>query len=59
MTEYRTYSVDLDGHFVGFDALVCTDAAETIEWARVVVDCLLGVKSAILTVVRSLPVYPD
>jgi hypothetical protein len=34
MPEYRAYSVDLDGHFVGFDARVCTDDAEAIEWAK-------------------------
>jgi hypothetical protein len=34
VVEYRTYSVDRDGHFVGFEALICTDDAEAIEKAK-------------------------
>ena len=38
MVEYRAYSVDHDGHFVGFEALICTDDAEAIEKAKRLVD---------------------
>jgi predicted dinucleotide-binding enzyme len=31
VVEYRAYSVDHDGNFVGFEALVCADDAEAIE----------------------------
>jgi hypothetical protein len=34
VVEYRAYSVDHDGHFVGFEALICTDDAEAIEKAK-------------------------
>ena len=34
MVEYRAYSVDRDGHFVGFEALICNDDAEAIEKAK-------------------------
>jgi hypothetical protein len=38
MAEYRAYSVGIDGHFVGFEALVCADDAEAIEKAKRLVD---------------------
>ena len=34
VVEYRAYTVDRDGHFVGFEALICTDDAEAIEKAK-------------------------
>jgi hypothetical protein len=34
VVEYRAYSVGRDGHFVGFEALICTDDAEAIEKAK-------------------------
>ena len=37
MVEYRAYSVDHDGHFVGF-ALVCADDGEAIEKANRLAD---------------------
>jgi hypothetical protein len=33
VTEYRAYFVGRDGHFIGFEALVCADDAEAIEKA--------------------------
>jgi hypothetical protein len=36
--EYRAYTVGDDGHFVGFEALVCTDDAEAIEKTKRLVD---------------------
>lgn len=38
MTEYRIYTVGLDGHFIGFEALLCADDAEAIDRARRLVD---------------------
>jgi len=38
LTEYRAYTVGLDGHFIGFEALVCADDAEAIGQARRLVD---------------------
>ena len=38
MAEYRAYTVGSDGHFVGFEALVCADDAEAIEKAKRLVD---------------------
>ena len=33
MADYRVYTVGLDGHFIGFEPLVCRDAASpsTVE----------------------------
>jgi hypothetical protein len=38
VTEYRVYTVGLDGHFTGFEALRCADDAEAIDRARRLVD---------------------
>ena len=34
MAEYRAYIVGGDGHFVGFEPLVCGDDAEAVEKAK-------------------------
>ncbi len=34
MAEYRAYTVGDDGHFSGFEPLVCCDDAEAIKLAR-------------------------
>jgi hypothetical protein len=34
MPEYRGYAVGRDGHFVGFEPLVCGNDAEAIETAK-------------------------
>jgi hypothetical protein len=38
MPEYRAYSIDSDGHFVGFEPLICADDAEAITQARHMLD---------------------
>lgn len=38
MPEYRAYRVGLDGHFFGFEPLVCADDAEATEKATRLVD---------------------
>ena len=38
MAEYRAYTVGIDGHFVGFEALVCADDVEAINEANRLVD---------------------
>jgi hypothetical protein len=38
MTEYRAFTVGLDGHFIGFEPLVCADDVEAIEQAKRFVD---------------------
>jgi hypothetical protein len=38
MAEYRAYTVGLDGHFVGSQALTCADDAEAIEKTKRLVD---------------------
>ena len=38
MPEYRAYLVGHDGHFIGFEPLVCADDAEATESARRMVD---------------------
>jgi hypothetical protein len=38
MAEYRAYTVGIDGHFVGYQPLVCTDDAEAITKAKRLVD---------------------
>lgn len=34
MAEYRAYIVGDDGHFIGFEPLVCADDREAIETAK-------------------------
>jgi hypothetical protein len=38
MEEYRAYMVGDDGHFLGFEPLICTDDAEAIEKAKRLAD---------------------
>ena len=38
MAEYRAYRVGLDGHFFGFEPLVCANDAEATEKAKSLVD---------------------
>ena len=38
MPEYRAYKVGLDGHFFGFEPLVCANDAEATEKAKRLVD---------------------
>jgi hypothetical protein len=38
MAEYRACTVGHDGHFIGFEPLVCVDDAEAIEQAKRFVD---------------------
>ena len=40
MAEYRAYSIGIDGHIVGFEALVCADDVEAINKAKRLVDGL-------------------
>jgi hypothetical protein len=40
MAEYRTYSIGIDGHIKGFEALVCVDDVEAINKAKRLVDGL-------------------
>ena len=34
MIEYRAFIVGSDGHFTGFEPLICADDAEAIEQAK-------------------------
>jgi hypothetical protein len=34
MPEYRAYTLGDDGHFIGYEPLVCPDDAEAIEKAK-------------------------
>jgi hypothetical protein len=38
MAEYRAYTVGLDGHFIGYEPLVCANDAEATTKARRLVD---------------------
>ena len=38
MGEYRAYTVGRDGHFIGFEPMVCSDDTEAIEVAERLVD---------------------
>jgi hypothetical protein len=34
VAEYRAYAIGQDGHFIGFEALICVDDAEAVEMAK-------------------------
>ena len=36
--EYRGYIVDVDGHFIGFEPLICWDDAEAVAKTRGMID---------------------
>ncbi len=38
MAYYRAYTVGLNGHFIGYEPLVCTDDYEAIERTKLLVD---------------------
>jgi hypothetical protein len=38
MQEYRAYLVGPDGHFIGFEPLVCANDSEAIEKAKQLID---------------------
>jgi hypothetical protein len=38
MAEYRAYTVGRDGHFIGFEPLICADDFEATERAKRLVD---------------------
>jgi hypothetical protein len=38
MPEYRAYTVGHDGHFIGFEPLVCADDSEAIEKSKRLVE---------------------
>jgi hypothetical protein len=38
MVEYRAYTVDADGHFIGFEPLVCRDDEEAVAKAERLID---------------------
>ena len=38
MTEYRAYTVGTDGHFIGYQPLICADDTEAIAKARRLAD---------------------
>ena len=38
VAQYRAYTVGRDGHFNGFEPLICADDAEAIEKAKRLVD---------------------
>ena len=54
MAEYRAYTVDRDGHFLGFELLVCANDAEAIEQAKrlVIVDHAIELWSGARLVTR-------
>ena len=37
MEQYRAYTIGIDGHIVGFEALVCADDVEAINEAKCLV----------------------
>ena len=56
MAEYRAFTVGLDGHFIGFEPLVCADDADAIEKAkRLVVDRPIELWSGPRLVIRLMP----
>jgi hypothetical protein len=38
VVEYRAYTVGVDGHFIGFEPLICRDDTEAIKVAERLVD---------------------
>jgi hypothetical protein len=38
VADYRAFTVGSDGHFIGFEPLICADDAEAIERAERLVD---------------------
>jgi hypothetical protein len=38
MAEYRAFLVGVDGHFVGYEPMICADDSEAAEWAARLVD---------------------
>jgi hypothetical protein len=38
MVDYRAYTVGADGHFIGFEPMICADDVEAIEKAKQLVD---------------------
>jgi hypothetical protein len=40
MAEYRAFTVGPDGHFMGFEPLICADDSEAIMLAKRLVDGL-------------------
>jgi hypothetical protein len=38
MAEYRAYTVGIDGHFIGYEPLVCRDDDEAVVKAKRLVD---------------------
>jgi hypothetical protein len=36
--EYRVYTVGVDGHFIGFEPLICRDDGEAVAKAQGMVD---------------------
>jgi hypothetical protein len=38
VAEYRACRVDIDGHFVGYEPLVCADDADATEQAKRLID---------------------
>jgi hypothetical protein len=38
MAEYRAYAIASDGHFIGFEPLICADDHEAIEKAKRLID---------------------
>jgi len=56
MPDYRAYTVGRDGHFIGFEPLVCGDDAEAIEKAkRLVRACDVELWCGLRLVIRLIP----
>ena len=53
MAEYRAHTIGIDGHIVGFEALVCADDVEAINKAKRLVDGLdIELRSGVRLVIR-------
>jgi hypothetical protein len=44
MAKYRAFNVGSDGHLFGFKPLICTDDAEAIAQAKLLVDGHYGIE---------------